>query len=49
MLQQILEVYKHDATHAGIAQVIFLLASHCSSPSLIPGQVIWDLWWTKWP
>jgi hypothetical protein len=24
------------------------LASHCGDPSLIPGQVMWDLWWTKW-
>jgi hypothetical protein len=23
-------------------------ASHCGGPGSIPGQSMWDLWWTKW-
>jgi hypothetical protein len=25
-----------------------LVASHRGSPGSIPGQIMWDLWWTKW-
>jgi hypothetical protein len=25
------------------------LASHRGGPDAIPGQCMWDLWWTKWP
>jgi hypothetical protein len=24
------------------------MASHRGDPGSIPGQVMWDLWWTKW-
>jgi hypothetical protein len=24
------------------------IASHCGGPDSSPGQVMWDLWWTKW-
>jgi hypothetical protein len=26
----------------------WLLVSYCGDPSSIPGQVMWDLWWTDW-
>jgi hypothetical protein len=26
----------------------YILTSHRKGPALIPGEVVWDLWWTKW-
>jgi hypothetical protein len=31
-----------------IAQAVSRRASHRGGPVSIPGQVMWDLWWTKW-
>jgi hypothetical protein len=31
-----------------IAQAVQSLVSHRGDPGSNPGQVMWDLWWTKW-
>ena len=45
-------IYKADSFHSSIWQHHCtgsqFLQSHCTGPGLIPGQSMWELWWTKW-
>jgi hypothetical protein len=37
-----------DNTNTEYGRAIAQAFSHCDGPGSIPGQVMWDLWWTKW-